>query len=306
MAQPQQLLAAVALLALAAFAAAGSPCKEVPSVNSVDQSPTPASEWGRCVNIEKWFTGSHWCKFGKVGLWPEPPKPRAQQCLKFGRATIYRGPIYGSSPAHKAACNAVLKGSDEAAMVAVSTKYLKTFQGGWNADTGSCGKCMCIRMHGADELFNSGLQKDRAQKHLGLTFMGKVGDRCAECEDDHVDILQDRPFSWAPFDPKHAADNTWAPYVNAKDGLRGFRDPATLRSSGYSPEAVGAWTVDWQFVPCESFNHAKCGTLMKQMGYDNVWTPSFEAGVDSATLRPMATLRGSNPYSKEPWTGKKK
>ena len=129
-----------------------------------------------------------------------------------------------------------------------------------------------------------------------------MGDRCSECPDDQIDILQDRPFSWAPFDPKSKSNNQWAPYVNAKDGLRGFRDPDTMRSIATSPETVGAWLADWQWVPCGSFSHAKCGTLMKQMGYDNVWTPSWQEGVDSMSLRPMSTLRG-NPYSKEPWSG---
>lgn len=72
----------------------------------------------------------------------------------------------------------VLKGSDEKALVAVSTKYLKTYQGGWNPSSpGACGKCMCIRLHGADEGYNPGVQKDAAKRALGLTFMGQVGDR---------------------------------------------------------------------------------------------------------------------------------
>jgi hypothetical protein len=59
-------------------------------------------------------------------------------------------------------------------MVAVSTKYLKTYQGGWAGDKGACGKCMCIRLHGGDDKFNAGLQKESVKRHLGLTFMGKV------------------------------------------------------------------------------------------------------------------------------------
>lgn len=111
-----------------------------------------------------------------MGTWPDGPSSRAQQCLKFGRATIYRGPIYGSSPQHKAACNKVLRGNNDAAMVAVSTKYLKTYQGGWADDKGACNKCMCVRMHGADDKFNSGLQTDKASKHIGLTFLAQVGE----------------------------------------------------------------------------------------------------------------------------------
>jgi hypothetical protein len=133
----------------------------------------------------------------------------------------------------------------------------------------------------------------------------QVGDRCSECEDDHIDILQERPFSWAPFDPKRGHDNYHAPYVNAKSGLRGFRDPAAMRSTGISPESVGAWTTDWQFVPC-SYTHDQCAALMKDMGYSNVWTPSWTEGLDSWSLRPVASLRTANPrLTQEPHSGRK-
>jgi hypothetical protein len=94
--------------------------------------------------------------------------------MKFGRASIYRGPVYGSSPQHKAACNKVLRGDNDYAMVAVSTKYLKTYQGGWAGDKGACDRCMCVRIHGGDDEYNKGIQKENARKHLGLTFLAKV------------------------------------------------------------------------------------------------------------------------------------
>ena len=72
------------------------------------------------------------------------------------------------------ACKKNIKGDDKAALVAVSTKYLKTYQGGWAADKGACGKCICVRLHGGDDKFNSGINKNAAQKHIGLTFLGKV------------------------------------------------------------------------------------------------------------------------------------
>lgn len=168
------VLFSAVLLAFVAAAAAQSPCKEIPSVG-LDQSPSTPANGGQCSKIQKDFFGSHWCKHGKVGSYPGPPPGKAQQCLKFGRASIYRGPIYGSSSAHKAACNKVLMGDDKHAMVAVSTKYLKTYQGGWTSDTGACNKCMCVRMHGGDDSFNSGLQKEAVNKRVGLTFMAKVG-----------------------------------------------------------------------------------------------------------------------------------
>jgi hypothetical protein len=303
------MLTLLAMLAgLAAVAQAdNSKCSAIPNVKYADQTPSDPNMYGKCTNaLEKWLIPqSHWCKFGDMGTWPDGPSTKAKQCMKFGRSTIFRGPIHGSSKQHKAACNKILTGSDHRALIAVSTKYLKTYQGGWSQDTGSCGMCMCIRIHGADNKFNKGLQTEVAQKHLGLTFMGEVGDRCSECEDDHIDILQERPFSWAPFDPKRGHDNYHAPYVNAKSGLRGFRDPAAMRSTGISPESVGAWTTDWQFVPC-SYTHDQCAALMKDMGYSNVWTPSWTEGLDSWSLRPVASLRTANPrLTQEPHSGRK-
>jgi hypothetical protein len=78
--------------------------------------------------------------------------------------------------------------------------------------------------------------------HFGLTPAippcAQVADRCSECPDDQIDILQDRPFSWAPFDPKKPDNNPNAKYVNARDGLRGFRDPDAMRGTG---EAARVW-----------------------------------------------------------------
>lgn len=135
--------------------------------------------------------------------------------------------------------------------------------------------------------------------------MLQVGDRCSECPDDQIDILQDRPFTWAPFDPKAKKDNPNAVFVNAKDGLRGFSEPDAMRGTGHSPESVGTWTTTWQFVPCEGYSHAKCAGLMKDMGFDNVFTPTKTEGVDSYSLRPMATLRTPS-FGPDPMAGNDK
>lgn len=130
---------------------------------------------GKCTSaIEQSFSRSHWCSAGPIGLWPSPPTAKSEKCLKFARATIFRGPIYGSSPQQFAACNKRLRGSDDYAMVALSTKYLKTYQGGWAGDKGACDKCMCVRMHGADTNYNKGVQRDVVGKHLGLTFAAQA------------------------------------------------------------------------------------------------------------------------------------
>ena len=101
----------------------------------------------------------------------------------------------------------------------------------------------------------------------------------------------DRPFSYAPWNPSRAKDNPHAAYVNAKDGLRGFANPEDMRNTKYSPEAVGTWTADWQFVPCDQYDHNKCADLMKSMGYATIKTPQMTRGVDSATLRDVAAAR---------------
>ena len=110
----------------------------------------------------------------------------------------------------------------------------------------------------------------------------------------------------SPLFPSPLPDNDatqQAPYVNAKDGLRGLNDPSDIRGTAKSLEVAGAWTVDWQFVPC-SYTHDQCATLMKSMGYDNVWTPKRSEGVDSFSLRPISQLRGTSNdrLFKEPWT----
>jgi hypothetical protein len=61
-----------------------------------------------------------------------------------------------------------------------------------------------------------------------------------------ADLLQDRPLTFAPFDPKNDQNNYYAPYVNAMGGLRGFNDPNYMRGSQYSAENPGTWTADWQ------------------------------------------------------------
>lgn len=152
-----------------------------------------------------------------------------------------------------------------------------------------CCECTCQGVHSV--------------KPSGVLQCVQVGDRCTECEDDHIDVLMDRPLSFAPFDPKRRSENQWAPYVNAKDGYRGFSDPGYIRGQGAAPESVGTWVADWQFVPC-SWNHQKCANLMSSMGYKNVWAPKMTSGIDSFSLRSMANLRVAPSFAnKKPWSG---
>ena len=57
-----------------------------------------------------------------------------------------------------------------------------------------CGKCMCIRINGADPTSNQ-YPPAAAKKYYGKVFKGVVMDLCPECEQDHIDILTDKPYT---------------------------------------------------------------------------------------------------------------
>ncbi|KAI8469932.1 MAG: hypothetical protein J3K34DRAFT_521733 [Monoraphidium minutum] len=278
----------------AASAAPGACTVPVPAVAGVDQSPTNPAEYGACTDAveEKFHTTSNWCLAPGFNSWPSGPAPMAQACAKFGRVTVYRGPVLGKEPAHKGACDVPLEGSDTHALVAVSTKYIKSRQGGWHDDPGACGMCMCVRLQGCDDVYNPHPNRDNVLRNQGLAFAARVGDRCGECEDDHVDVLLDRPFAYAPYDAARleydgTISNRHAPLVNRLMGLRGFSDPQALRGGPSSTESVGVYTGDWQWAPC-SMTHADCGTMFQQMGYA-VQMPRVTPGINSDTLEPITS-----------------
>jgi hypothetical protein len=171
-----QSLAAMLLSSLVLVSGQNDACAAVPAVPGLDQSPSDRSQYGKCTDaIDSHIKpNSNWCNFGKMGYWPAGPSRQARRCMKWGRLTVYRGPIWGSEPAHKGACNATLVGSNQTAMVAVSTKYLKTAQHGWVEDKGSCGKCMCVHIRGVDDQYNTGVSYYHAKQYFGLTFLAQV------------------------------------------------------------------------------------------------------------------------------------
>lgn len=79
----------------------------VPFAPGVDQGPSDPAQYGKCTSaVDQHIVGpSNWCQFGRLGQWPSGPTRKAQQCLKNGRMTVYRGPVLGSEPNHKGACN---------------------------------------------------------------------------------------------------------------------------------------------------------------------------------------------------------
>lgn len=251
------------LLALCGRVVCATPVP-VPVVPHTNQLPSDPNAYGQCTNaVEPALrTSSNWCRFGKMGSWPGFPNRAATQAFKFGRQTMYHGPILSQ----RLACNVSGVGSNTHATVAVSTKYLKTYQGGWATQRGACGKCMCISVFGADDLYNKGLVKTLVMQYKGLSFMGRVRDRGSELSDDSIDILQDRPYSYAPT----VADNPNARAVNRLAGPRGFQGPR-------SPEIVGVWTALWQFVPCE-WTHQTCAAFVASYGY-KTFVPKESPGI---------------------------
>lgn len=259
------LLAAFALLASpSAMARAPAPVP-IPRVSGVDQTPagTNATMYGRCTAAVERFARdtSHWCKFNRMGSWPSLPDAATARAFKFGRLTVYNGPILKQ----RFACNVPGIGSDTHATVALSTRYLKTWEGGWHPTApGACGRCVCVSLFGGDDQYNRGLQRWVVTKYKGLSFMGRVGDRMGEGADDSIDVLMDRPFSCA----YNGTVNPNAASVNARPGLRGF----TRMWGAEHPVSVGTWTALWQFVPCD-WTHARCGALVASYGH-GTWLPA--------------------------------
>jgi hypothetical protein len=96
------ILCPAALLTCAQETDAASPsvCRFVPVIPALDTTPTPPAEYGRCTpKIEPQFqntskTPSNWCAAERFETWPpEGPAAEAAQCLKFGRLTVFSGPV---------------------------------------------------------------------------------------------------------------------------------------------------------------------------------------------------------------------
>lgn len=98
---------------------------------------------------------------------------------------------------------------------------------------------MCIRIDGVDETTNP-YPPPGYERFNGKTFKGRVMDLCPECEDDHIDILGDAPYSTALED----AWNPRASEANAKEGPR--------LMSAEEAYTAGVWKVEWDFASCET------------------------------------------------------
>ena len=59
------------------------------------QSPSDPSSYGLCTSAvdARIAAGSNWCHSPGFNSWPSAPAGDAVACLKFGRMTVYRGPV---------------------------------------------------------------------------------------------------------------------------------------------------------------------------------------------------------------------
>ena len=160
--------------------------------------------------------------------------------MKYGRQSLFSGPV----GVNRGWCGKVLEGSHDFAGVALSTKYIPLHANSPNSQY--CGSCLCVQLLATDETTNK-YPPMAAKKYYGKIFKGRVVDACSECEDDHIDVLTDRPFSYAPvnkFNPK-------AKYYNSIPGPRLV--PVNLAYG------VGVWKVQWNFVDCNT----NCNTFFR-------------------------------------------
>lgn len=187
--------------------------------------------YGQCLAIAKSMAEqSSWCD--KPPLYGHPSK----STLKYGRQTVFSGPV----GKQKGWCGKILRGSNTTAAVAISTKYLPLH--GISPQSHYCGQCMCIRIVGTDKTSNA-YPPSSARSYFGTIIKGQVADMCSECDDDHVDILADRPYTYAPVDK-------WNPLAAYYNKIRGARAMPTKMAYD-----VGVWTVEWNFVSCSANCH---------------------------------------------------
>lgn len=184
--------------------------------------------YGTCADVDQHVKDmSHWCHKGALVGRP------VDASKKYGRQTVFSGPV----GMQKGWCGELLMGSPDWAAVAVSTKYIGLHTE--SPKSPSCGRCMCIRIAGVDETSNAH-PPGESERFFGRTLKGRVVDRCAECEDDHIDILADMPYSTA-------VEDEWNPRgadANARAGPR-----VMTAAQAYT---AGVWKVEWDFAPCEA------------------------------------------------------
>jgi hypothetical protein len=211
----------VVVLSLAFFLALG-----VGTSNAALDTSGSTVPYGKCKKIAKdMFAKSHWCS--RPALTGKPSRPG----LKYGRQSIFSGPV----GKQQGWCGKILRGSNTTAVIAISSKYLPLH--GVSPNSQYCGKCMCVRVRGPDETTNPHYPKV-ATKYAGKIFKGIVHDMCPECEDDHIDVLADRPYTQSPQD-------RWNPNAKMHNAIPGPR--IIPHNVAYG---VGIWKVEWNFVPC--------------------------------------------------------
>lgn len=169
------------------------------------------------------YGDNNWCARSKKIGGPKSSTGVAQRhrCTKVGRMTNYgqsTDPMY-SNPCHAMHCHMSYKSITSprgttagesktspklpkgALPVALSTKYVKTFDGiqrghkskdcsklevwGERKSPGACGHCVCVRVSGVDRTLEGASTKEPVP---GRAFLGMVYDMCNECADESLDV----------------------------------------------------------------------------------------------------------------------
>jgi hypothetical protein len=176
--------------------------------------------------------GSGWCNR------KEHSEPLAQKAsrpnLRVGRMSVFDGP--NGQCVH---CGVNMGGN----AVALSTKYMPSAAN--FANTPVCGKCVCFKVVGLPPekqaappkgigKLSPAMQKGFDSGLLGKVFKSQVIDRCAECEDDHVDVFVGTPGN--------------------REGA--FAEAA--KKAGVDLYGLGVAAVEWGFVDCAK----PCSSIM--------------------------------------------
>ena len=195
------------------------------SVGALDHSAS-IKPYGLCHKVDSYMVKhSSWCTKGKI----EPAHLQKPHSMKYGRQTIFPGPV----GLQKGWCGSILQGSKEYVPIAISTKYIRVHD--VSPDSSYCGKYVCVQVLGTDETSNK-YPPSAAKKYYGKVFKGRIADMCSECDDDHIDVLADRPYTYAVINKSN-------PKASHYNSIQGPRLMPTSVAYG-----VGVWKAQWNFV----------------------------------------------------------
>ena len=129
-----------------------------------------------------------------------------------GSQTIFGENLY---PDHKTWCGWNPKDEPGLLSVGLDSRFIY----GTSPNSPNCGRCICIRLKGADRERVPNAPAD-AEQHAGKVWKGKIIDQCGGCQDQQLNIY-------------------------SGDYYRGQLDYNLAMN-------VGIWKVDWGFTDCNA------------------------------------------------------